>query len=41
MRTGICVIPAEAGIQGFPADALRASVLGPRLRGDDGEGVPS
>ena len=29
------VIPAKAGIQGSRANALRALVLGPRLRGDD------
>ena len=28
------VIPAQAGIQGFPG--LSTPVLGPRLRGDDG-----
>jgi len=33
------VIPAKAGIQGFPCNALRAlnpDALDPRLRGDDG-----
>ena len=38
------VIPAKAGIQGSQANALRVLVfkaLGPRLRGDDDEGLQS
>ena len=32
--TRYTVIPAKAGIQGFPAQP-KAEALGPRLRGDD------
>ncbi len=36
IATRYAVIPAKAGIQGFP---VKAEALGPRLRGDDEEGA--